>query len=147
MLPAPSQLGGPIVWALGSQLRHPLFLQTHARVIIPRPPIMPWDIADPPFQPRAIHSLIPYPPTLLRLVGVSRDSAGVALGGCTCTLFLVTKSDGTGADVFTQKDQQVSDGSGNYSFMVSTVGDWRVTFDLAGSPTRAGLTLKNLTAS
>jgi hypothetical protein len=71
----------------------------------------------------------------------------VALGGCTCTLFLVTTADGTGTDIFTQVAQQVSDGSGNFTFTVPVVGNWRVTFDLAGSPIRAGITLKNLAAS
>lgn len=147
MLIAPSQCGGPIVWALGGRVRHPLFLQSSSRVTTPRPPIMPWDRADSPSEPAVVHWLAPYPPTVLHITGVSRDSSGVALGGCTCTLFLVTKADGTGTDIFTQYAQQVSDGSGNFSFTVSAVGDWRVTFDLAGSPTRAGITLKNLTAA
>lgn len=82
------------------------------------------------------------------LSGVSRDSAGVALAGCTCTLFRVTESPnlstGQGVPVFTQVAVTVSDGSGNYSFPVGFDGPYRVTFDLDGAPIRAGLTLKSL---
>ena len=76
--------------------------------------------------------------------GVSRDNTGAALGGCTCTLFNVT-TDGSGVDQFTQQAAMVSDANGIFSFSVSTNGNWRVTFDLAGSPIRAGITLKTVT--
>ena len=68
--------------------------------------------------------------------GVSRDSTGAALGGCT-------------VDLFRQGDQQwmartVSDGSGNYSFTVMQSTPWFVRFDLEGSPDRAGTTKNNI---
>lgn len=91
----------------------------------------------------------PLPARGVTITGVSRDSAGAALGGCTCTLFRVTESPppgtGRGTELFTQVAQMVSDGSGNYSFVVGFDGPYRVTFDLAGAPIRAGLTLKSLT--
>ena len=80
--------------------------------------------------------------------GVSRDSAGAALAGCAVTLFKVTESpeiaSGAGSPRFTQQATTVSDGSGNYSFVVGFDGPYRVTFDLDGAPVRAGLTLKTL---
>lgn len=84
------------------------------------------------------------------ITGVSRDSTGVALAGCTCILFKVTQSPNpvtaaqTGATTFTQMATTVSDGSGNYSFNVGFDGPYRVTFDLDGAPIRAGITLKTL---
>lgn len=95
-------------------------------------------------------SRLPLPAISAVITGVSRDASGVALGGCTCTLFKVTQgaSDAQGvspAPVFTQVATTVSDGSGNYSFVVGFDGPYRVTFDLAGAPIRAGITLKSLT--
>lgn len=83
------------------------------------------------------------PPALSRVItGVSRDNTGAALGGCTCTLFRVTTN---GPEtIFTQMATTISDGSGNYSFVVGFDGPYRVTFDLDGAPIRAGLTLKTL---
>lgn len=78
----------------------------------------------------------------LTIAGVSRDGAGAALGGCTCTLFRVVTTDVV--TTFVQLAVTTSDGSGNYSFSVGTDGPYRVTFDLAGSPVRAGISLKSL---
>jgi hypothetical protein len=81
------------------------------------------------------------------ITGVSRDSTGAALGGCTCTLFKVTESPvnrSLGSPVFTQVATTTSDGSGNFSFVVGFDGPYRITFDLNGAPIRAGITLKSL---
>lgn len=85
----------------------------------------------------------PMPAVGYTLSGVSRDSAGAALAGCTCTLFKVATANGL--PVFTQLAAMISDGTGNYSFNVGSDGPYRVTFDLDGAPIRAGLTLKTLT--
>lgn len=82
----------------------------------------------------------PSPP--LNIVGISRDASGNPLAGCTCTLFRV--SSGPGAPIYTQLQTTVSDGSGNYQFQVGIDGPYRVTFDLGGSPIRAGLTVNTL---
>lgn len=93
--------------------------------------------------PPPMHGIFPMPPTSVSITGVSRDLAGVALGGVTCTLLRV---DTTGTyPAFTQVGAaQVSDGSGNYSFVVGSHGPFRVMFDLTGSPSRAGVTLPTL---
>lgn len=88
--------------------------------------------------------IIPLPPTRQLLSGVSRDSTGAALPGCTCTLFLVGL-DALGRVSYTQVDQTVSDAvTGAYSFSVGSSEQYRVTFDLAGAPVRAGITLNSL---
>lgn len=88
---------------------------------------------------------VPLPAIGRVLAGVSRDSAGAALGGCTCTLLKVNT---TGAEaVFTQVATTVSDGAGNYSFVVGFEGPYRVMFDLAGAPVLAGITLKTLSGA
>ena len=84
----------------------------------------------------------PLPAASVTIAGVSRDASGAALGGCTCTLLKVETLGGE--TVFTQLATAVSDGSGNYSFVVGFSGPYRVMFDLDGAPTRAGLTLKTL---
>lgn len=73
-----------------------------------------------------------------QLAGVSRDSTGAALAGCTCTLFRVNGGD------FIQEQQKVSDANGVYQFNVAPTHTYRVTFDLDGAPVRAGITLKTL---
>ncbi len=78
------------------------------------------------------------------ITGVSRDNTGAVLPSCVCTLFSVG-SDALGRKTYTQVDQMVSDATtGAYSFSVNSTGAYRVTFDLAGSPIRAGLTLDTL---
>lgn len=93
----------------------------------------------------------PLPALGVSIAGVSRDSLGAALGGCTCTLFRVANTlnplTGTNNVTYTQVAQTVSDGSGNYSFVVGFDGPYRVTFDLAGTPTVAGLTVNTLSGS
>lgn len=87
-------------------------------------------------------SKAPLPALSISISGVSRDSSGVALAGCTCTLFKVATNDAL--PVFTQMASTVSDGSGNFSFVVGFDGPYRVTFDLDGAQIRAGLTVKTL---
>lgn len=58
-------------------------------------------------------------------------------------MFRVTENGAT--PTFTHIATVISDGSGNYSFVVGFDGPYRVTFDLDGAPIRAGLTLKSLT--
>ena len=87
----------------------------------------------------------PLPQPSVTIAGVSRDSAGAALGGCTCTLLKVNT---VGSEaVFSQVATTVSDGSGNYIFVVGFEGPYRVMFDLDGAPIRAGITLKTLSGA
>jgi len=81
-------------------------------------------------------------PSSSRLSGVSRDSTGAALAGCTCDLFKVTTNGSS--KTYVHVGTTVSDGSGNYSFNVGNEGPFRVTFDLDGAPIRAGITLNTL---
>jgi hypothetical protein len=73
--------------------------------------------------------------------GITKDGAGTPIGGCT-------------VDLFTSVDDvkvatQISDGSGNYSFVMSR--NTGITFYcvayLAGSPDKAGTTVNTLTAA
>lgn len=76
-----------------------------------------------------------------QLAGVTRDSNGAALAGCTVTLFRVVGGD------FVQEQQIVSDANGVYQFNVAPVQPYRVTWDLDGAPVRAGISLKTLTGA
>lgn len=68
------------------------------------------------------------------LSGVSRDSAGAALGGCTVKVFL------TGND--TKQFETVSDGSGNWSIDVgANPGPFYYVEYKVGSPDRAGTSI------
>lgn len=92
--------------------------------------------------PPNLCGMFPLPARAFAITGVSRDSAGAAVGGCTCTLFRVST---TGSEtVFTQLATTVSDGSGNYSFSVGAEGPYRIVFDLDGAPAKAGVTAKTL---
>jgi hypothetical protein len=86
---------------------------------------------------------LPQPPARLFITGVSRDSTGAPLAGCTCTLF---RADTTGPlPVFTQIDSTVSDDYGVFRFYgVGADTRYRVTFDKEGGPALAGITLRNL---
>ena len=99
-------------------------------------------------NPRLLRGIVPLPAASVSITGVSRDSAGAPLGGCTCTLFRVRESvsDGTGKGSYQyeQVAQTVSDGAGNYTFVVGFAGPYRVTFDLDGAPDLAGLTINTL---
>lgn len=73
-----------------------------------------------------------FPPRDFVIGGVSRDSTGAALGGCTVKLY--------NFDNDQMVASTVSDGSGNYSFTVMSGTMWYVRFYLAGSPNSAGTT-------
>ena len=97
--------------------------------------------------PRLMRGLIPLPALGVTLTGQSLDNTGAAVGFVTCTLFRVVESvvdSPAGAKQYVQVGQTVSDAGGNYSFPVGFDGPFRVTFDLAGAPIRAGITLNTL---
>jgi len=72
--------------------------------------------------------------------GVTRDSAGAALAGCTVHLF------STATD--TELAETVSDGSGAYSFSLGgNAGFYYCTAYKPGSPDVAGITLNTLVAT
>jgi len=92
------------------------------------------------------HSLFSTPllkkPTFIgtfSLSGVTRDSAGVALGDCVVDLFLNSED--------TLVASTVSDGSGNYRFTLSGNSQtYFVRAYKAGSPDVAGTSVNTLTA-
>lgn len=80
------------------------------------------------------------PGYVLRISGVTRDSAGAALAACTVKLFR------TRDNVFVT--QKISDESGNYSFDNVSVGEQFYTVAYkAGSPDVAGTSLNTLVGS
>lgn len=87
---------------------------------------------------------MPLPAVRQLIQGVSRDNTGVALPSCTCTLFRVDVN-GDGVKTYTQVGQTISDPiTGAYCFVVGSIANHRVTFDLDGAPIRAGITLNTL---
>lgn len=84
--------------------------------------------------------LPPFPPADYRVVGVTRDSFGNVLPGCTVRLFK------TSGDV--KVAQTVSDGSGNYIFTNCAPGTaYYIVAYLAGSPDVAGTSVNTLFAA
>jgi hypothetical protein len=77
-----------------------------------------------------------FPERNFTITGVTKDSSGAALGGCTVKLF----NRATDA----KEQETVSDGSGNYSFIVSRTQTYYVVAYLPGSPDVAGTTLNTL---
>jgi len=73
------------------------------------------------------------------LSGVTRDSTGAALPGCTVDMFV------TGTDTFIATT--VSDGSGNFTLLPPASGPYYLVAYLAGSPDVAGTTVNTLVAS
>ena len=70
------------------------------------------------------------------LTGISRDSAGVALGNCVIELFQ------TGGDIITQTT--MSDAGGNFSFSNPSTGPFYLNAYKVGSPDVAGTTVNTL---
>lgn len=68
--------------------------------------------------------------------GVTKDSGGAALGGCTVKLFNRATD--------TKEQETVSDGSGNYAFTVDRTQTYYVVAYLPGSPDVAGTTVNTL---
>jgi hypothetical protein len=114
---------------------------TRTAILFPLRPVAGADVAFNGVSPWIGH-MMPMPAVASTITGVSRDSVGAALGGCTCTLLKVATNNAY--PFYTQLGTTVSDGSGNYSFNVGVDGPYRVIFDLDGAPIRAGLTLKTL---
>lgn len=75
----------------------------------------------------------------LRVYGVTKDSAGVALGDCVVQLFT------TFDDAIVQ--ERMSDASGNYEFNVGLGRVYYVVAYKAGAPDVAGTTVNTLVAS
>ncbi len=72
----------------------------------------------------------------INITGITRDSAGAALGGCVVQLFS-TPDDRIVSEV-------TSDGAGNYSFRVGNGSEYYVVAYNAGSPDVAGTTVNTL---
>src|SRR3954469_7696551 len=91
----------------------------------------------PSFQGR-----VPLPAARIVLTGVTKDSSGAALGGCTVRVFRTADNSYIGATV--------SDAVGAYAFALPTGGaadQYFVVSYLAGAPDVAGTTLNTLTGS
>ena len=91
----------------------------------------------PPLQPGLMPGLAP---TFLRIFGVTKDSAGAALGSCTVHLF----------ETLTDKyvEQTVSDANGNYEFRSASLSTtYFVVGYKAGGTAVAGTTVNTLVGS
>jgi hypothetical protein len=77
---------------------------------------------------------------LRTIAGVTRDSTGAILAGCTVNLFL------TSGNTFVSST--VSDANGNFAFYVSSpIPQYFLVGYLAGSPDVEGTTVNTLTAA
>jgi hypothetical protein len=70
------------------------------------------------------------------IVGITKDSVGVAVGACTVNLYLTETNQWV--------NTTVSDGSGNYSFIATPGRQYYVVSYKAGSPDIAGTTVNTL---
>lgn len=85
--------------------------------------------------------LVPLPaPPALTLTGTTRDSAGVALPACAVELYRRNEDQTQGVFV----DRTVSDGSGNFSFVVGPGQAYQYIAYLAGAPDVAGVSVRDL---
>ncbi len=76
----------------------------------------------------------------LTIAGVTRDSTGAALGNCEVELYR-RRQDQSGMDFV---ERTVSDGSGNFSFVVGAGMLYQHVCYLAGSPDRAAVSVRTL---
>lgn len=86
-----------------------------------------------------LYGVLPLPTlAALYVSGVTKDSAGAVLGGCTVKLFR------TADDIEVQ--ESLSDGSGNYAFQPVNNGNgpYYVVAYKAGSPDVAGTTVNTV---
>jgi hypothetical protein len=103
---------------------------------IPRPFLFPLKGRNNLSYPKTL----PFPGITLRIFGVTRDSGGTALPGCSVHLFR------TADDV--EVDQVTSDASGNYEFRsASASNQYYVVAYLAGSTDTFGTTVNTLIGS
>lgn len=70
------------------------------------------------------------------ITGITKDSSGVALGGCTVMLF--------NTSTCTLEQQVVSDASGNFTFIVDKTKKWFEVSYKVGTPDVAGTTVNTL---
>jgi hypothetical protein len=94
--------------------------------------------ATPKGRGPSMRNLTPLPNTKFVLTGTTLDETGAAAAGFTVYLFKMVNG------VPTLMDTTVSDGSGNYSFIVSSVDQYWATSYKSGSPDKAGATLQTL---
>lgn len=88
-------------------------------------------VSSKPFRSRPFSTYIS-----ARITGITKDSAGSALGSCVVDLFR------TSDDV--RVDSTTSDGSGNFSFIPLAYGPYYIVAYKAGSPDVAGTTVNTL---
>jgi hypothetical protein len=93
-------------------------------------------------QPGVVHPLKPMPATVLKITGISKDSAGAPLGSCVMSLFRVDADSGNNL-VYTFISNTTSDATtGSYTFNVNRNYNYMVT---SNKVTVAGITLNTLT--
>lgn len=95
-----------------------------------------------PFFGGPVQFVLPSPPVQYVISGITKDSAGAVLGGCTVTLYQ------TGMDAALQtKTSDAADGS--YTFNVTeTIGrTFYIVAYKAGAPDVAGTTVNTLVAA
>lgn len=141
----------PIIWPLRNKLKLPVFNQQYYRsqgnlLPVKLPVNFPWNVASARYgikdvpqtqYPSVVHPLAPII-NQFKIAGVTKDSSGNALGGCTVKAY--RQSDDSCAASTT------SDNNGNYVLMLaSSVEYYYLRFYLAGSPDRAGTTQNGLT--
>lgn len=156
--------GGPIIWqlnrirpndipALQAALRAPKLLQPVAmqqrakvnRLLAPERPInLPWNsngapsLIDLPMrQPWVVHELKPPPPTRYKISGVTKDSTGTPLAGCTVDVFRTATDEITGT--------ALSNDNGEYQVEAPTQNAHYAVAYKAGSPDVAGTTRNDVT--
>jgi len=93
-----------------------------------------------PKMASGFNEVIPYYEERNYLVsGVTKDSTGAALGGCTVKLF------NSATNIMEQT--VISDASGNFSFNVNKTQTWYLVSFKAGAPEVAGVSNNALVAS
>lgn len=82
---------------------------------------------------------LPAPPPLI-ISGITRDSAGAALGGCTVELYRRNQDQTLGLFV----ESTTSDGAGNFSFAVGPGLQYQHIAYKVGAPDVAGVSVRDL---
>lgn len=101
---------------------------------IPKP-ILLYKLRQPQFASKT--KVQPMPVTVLRIFGVTKNSTGVPLGGCSVDLFETISKRYVASTV--------SDVSGNYEFRSASLSTaYQVVAYLPGSPDVAGVTVNTL---
>ncbi len=140
--------------ARAPKLMQPSFMQQRPRSagrrLAPETPInRPWNVTSSRFgivdvpsrvMPSVVHQLLPIPPAWFKVEGITRDSAGVALAGCTVKVYRSSDDLMVGSTI--------SDANGVFSVqLASGLETYYVRYYLAGAPDVAGTSQNGLSPS